>query len=133
MLPWKLRKCQILPVNQNLSSVYFSYAKFQLVSCDPSLAIIWQMTYTHKLPKLCSATLTALGISSLSYLARHTLRRGAAVHRLILPGAGKKKPFIKMILGVESTTDMSRNDLSAFSTGVVLLGKIFPRRLCLAR
>ena len=57
MLPWKLRKCQILPVNQNLSSVYFSYAKFQLVSCDPSLAIIWQMTYTHKLPKLCSATL----------------------------------------------------------------------------
>ena len=58
MLPWKLRKCQILPVNQNLSSVYFSYAKFQLVSCDPSLAIIWQMTYTHKLPKLCSATLS---------------------------------------------------------------------------
>ena len=57
MLPWKVRKCQILPVNQNLSSVYFSYAKFQLVSCDPSLAIIWQMTYTHKLPKLCSATL----------------------------------------------------------------------------
>ena len=59
MLPWKLRKCQILPVNQNLSSVYFSYAKFQLVSCDPSLAIIWQMTYTHKLPKLCSATLSS--------------------------------------------------------------------------
>ena len=58
MLPWKLRKCQILPVNQNLSSVYFSYAKFQLVSCDPSLAIIWQTTYTHKLPKLCSATLS---------------------------------------------------------------------------
>ena len=58
MLPWKLRKCQILPVNQNLSSVYFSCAKFQLVSCDPSLAIIWQMTYTHKLPKLCSATLS---------------------------------------------------------------------------
>ena len=26
------------------------------------------------------------------------------------------KPFIKMTLGVESTTDMSRNDLSAFST-----------------
>ena len=60
MLPWKLRKCQILPVNQNLSSVYFSYAKFQLVSWDPSLAIIWQITYTHKLPKLCSATLSCL-------------------------------------------------------------------------
>ena len=58
MLPWKLRKCQILPVNQNLSSVYFSLAKFQLVSCNPSLAMIWQMTYTHKLPKLCSATLS---------------------------------------------------------------------------
>ena len=57
MLPWKLRKRQILPVNQNLSSVYFSLAKFQLVSCNLSLAIIWQMTYTQKLPKLCSATL----------------------------------------------------------------------------
>ena len=60
MLPWKLRKRQILPVNQNLSSVYFSLAKFQLVSCNPSLAMIWQMTYTHKLPKLCSATLNML-------------------------------------------------------------------------
>ena len=60
MLPWKLRKCQILPVSQNLSSVYFSLAKFQLVSCNPSLAMIWQMTYTHKLPKLCPATLISL-------------------------------------------------------------------------
>ena len=58
MLPWKLQKCQILPVNQNLSLVYFSLAKFQLVSCNPSLTIIWQMTYTHKLLKLCAATLT---------------------------------------------------------------------------
>ena len=57
MLPWKLRKRQILPVSQNLSSVYFSLAKFQLVSCNLSLAMIWQITYTHKLPKLCSATL----------------------------------------------------------------------------
>ena len=57
MLPWKLRKRQILLVNQNLSSVYFSPAKFQLVSCNLPLAMIWQMTYAHKLPKLCSATL----------------------------------------------------------------------------
>ena len=57
MLPWKLRKRQILLVSQNLSSLYFSLAKFQLVSCNLSLAIIWQMTYTQKLPKLCSATL----------------------------------------------------------------------------
>ena len=57
MLPWKLRKRHILPVNQNLSSVYFSPAKFQLVSYNLSLATIWQMRYTHKLPKLCSATL----------------------------------------------------------------------------
>ena len=57
MLPWKLRKRHILLVNQNLSSVYFSLAKFQLVSCNLSLAVIWQMTYTHKLPKQCSATL----------------------------------------------------------------------------
>ena len=58
MLPWKLRKRQILPVNPNISSVYFSLAKFQLVSWNLSLAMIWQMTYTHKLPKLCSATLS---------------------------------------------------------------------------
>ena len=44
-------------VNQNLLSVYFSLAKFQLVSCNLSLALIWQMTHTHKLPKLWSATL----------------------------------------------------------------------------
>ena len=56
MLPWKLRKLEILPVNQNRSSVYFSLARFQLVSCNLSLAMIWQMTYTHKMPKLCSAT-----------------------------------------------------------------------------
>ena len=57
MLPWKLRKRQFLPVNQNLSSVHFSLAKFQLVSSNLSLAMIWQMTDNHKLPKLCSATL----------------------------------------------------------------------------
>ena len=64
MLPWKLRKRQILPVSQNRSSVYFSLAKFQLVSSNLSLAIMWQMTYTQKLPKLCSATLKhfALGV-----------------------------------------------------------------------
>ena len=60
MLPWKLRKCQILPVNQNRLSVYFSLAKFQLVSCNLSLDMIWQMTYTQKQPKLCSATLMML-------------------------------------------------------------------------
>ena len=58
MLPWKLRKHQVLPVTQNLSSVYFSLTKLQLVSCNLSLAMISQITYTHKLPKLCSGTLT---------------------------------------------------------------------------
>ena len=57
MLPRKLRKRQILSVNQNLSTVYFSLAKFQPVSWNLYLATIWQMTYTHKLPKLCKATL----------------------------------------------------------------------------
>ena len=57
MLPWKLRKRQILPDIQNFSSVYFSLARFQLVSCNLSLAMIWQMTYIHKLPRPCSATL----------------------------------------------------------------------------
>ena len=36
----------------NLSSVYFSLVKFQLVSCNLPCVMIWQMTYTHKLPKL---------------------------------------------------------------------------------
>ena len=58
MLPWKLRKRHILPASQNLLSVYFSLAKFQLVSCNLSLAMIWQRTLTHELPKLCSATLS---------------------------------------------------------------------------
>ena len=58
MLPWKLRKRQILPVNQNLSSVYFSFDKFQLVSCNLSLAMIQQIPYPHKLQKMCSATLS---------------------------------------------------------------------------
>ena len=60
MLPWKLGKRHILHVNQNLSLVYFLLAKFQLVSCNLSLALIWQMTYTHKLPKLCSVALKGL-------------------------------------------------------------------------
>ena len=63
MLPWKLLKRQILPVNQNFSSVYFSLAKFQLVSCNLPLAMIWQMTHTHKLPKLCSDTLNELKLN----------------------------------------------------------------------
>ena len=51
MLPWKLRKRQILPVNQNFSSVYFSLAKFQLVSCNLPLAMTWQMTYNSQTAK----------------------------------------------------------------------------------
>ena len=33
MLPWKLRKRHILPVNQNLLSVYYSLAMLQPFSC----------------------------------------------------------------------------------------------------
>ena len=46
--------------HSNRSSVYCSLAKFQLVGCNLSLAMIWQMIYTHKLPKLCSATLKGM-------------------------------------------------------------------------
>ena len=49
-----------------ISVLYFSLAKFQLVSCNLSLATIWQMTYTHKLPKLCAATLNIFTCSSQS-------------------------------------------------------------------
>ena len=90
MLPWKLRKRRILPVSQNLSPLYFSLAKFQLVSCNLSLAIIWQMTYTQKLPKLCSATL----IESLSITGQKfskwqrpfTKRKLAALISSVVPG-----------------------------------------------
>ena len=50
-------KTSIFTFNQNLSSVHFSLAKFQFVSSNLSLAMILQMTYNQKLPKLCSATL----------------------------------------------------------------------------
>ena len=40
-------KRHILLVNQNLLSVYFSLAKFQLVSRNLSLTMIWQMIYTR--------------------------------------------------------------------------------------
>ena len=33
--------------HSNRSSVYCSLAKFQLVGCSLSLAMIWQMIYTH--------------------------------------------------------------------------------------
>ena len=34
-------------------SIFFT-CQVQLMSCNLSLAMIWQITYTHKLPKLCS-------------------------------------------------------------------------------
>ena len=40
-------KRHILLANQNLLSVYFSLAKFQLVSRNLSLTMIWQMIYTR--------------------------------------------------------------------------------------
>ena len=49
-----------------ISVLYFSLAKFQLVRCNLSLATIWQMTYTHKLPKLCAATSNIFTCSSQS-------------------------------------------------------------------
>ena len=74
MLPWKLRKRQILPANQNLFSVYFPLAKFQPVSCNLFLAMIWQMTYTHNLPKLCSATLIIFYFNPLTAVSAKTSR-----------------------------------------------------------
>ena len=100
MLPWKLRKCQMLPVSQNLSSVYFSYAKFQLVSCDPSLAIIWQVTYTHKLPKLCSATLSCIAVFLLFKIWKKPTKnclifQSALTFYVLIQQAAKIKPSLK--------------------------------------
>ena len=88
MLPWKLQKGQVLPVSQNFSSVYFSLAKFQLVSCNLSLTMIWQMTYTHKLPKLCSATSTGVTFSeNRFYVISHgcDFENGASIWQKWLP------------------------------------------------
>ena len=71
MLQWEVRKRQILLDNQNLSSVYsVLLSKFQLLSCNLSLVLandIYQEpiipAYTHKLPKLCSVTLTVICLS----------------------------------------------------------------------
>ena len=68
MLSWKL--------NQNLSSVYFLLAKFQLVSCNLSLPMIWQMTYTHKLPKLCLATLKCPYLQGLTVVSLFNILYG---------------------------------------------------------
>ena len=77
MLRWKLRKRQILPVNQNLSSKHFLLAKFQLVRCKLSLAMIWQMTY-HKILKI---SLGALYFSKI--LFEGLIFRGAYLWREI--------------------------------------------------
>ena len=81
------------------------------------------------MPSLCTATPLLKLIGNLSDFFEE---RGGCT-QANFARSWQKKPFIKMILGVESTTDMSRNDLSAFSTSVVLLVKIIPLRLCLAR
>ena len=57
----------MLPVNQNPLSVYFSLANFQLMSCNLALAMIWQMTYTYKLPKPYSFTCTLNRIFCIIY------------------------------------------------------------------
>ena len=75
MLRWKQRKRQILPVNQNLSSKHFLLAKFQLVSCKLSLAIIWQMTYRK-----------ILKISPGAYIFQRPFLRGLFSEGLIYGG-----------------------------------------------
>ena len=76
MLPWKLRKRHVLTVNQNLSSLYFSFAKFQFVSCNLSFVMIWQMTYTQKLPKLCSATFLGAYTTTTPMATKTSLKKG---------------------------------------------------------
>ena len=82
MLPWKLRKRHILPASQNLLSVYFSLAKFQLVSCNLSLPMIWQRTYTHKTAKTVFSHLNACrkcSCSVMKKIANKVLQRTLAI------------------------------------------------------
>ena len=74
MLPWKLRKRQILPVHQNLSLVYISLAKLQLVSFNLSLAMIWQMKYTHQTAKTVFSHLTSACVATKTNVIRGSSR-----------------------------------------------------------
>ena len=85
MLPWKLRKRQNLPVIKNLSSVYFSLTKFEFVSCNLSLPMIWQMTYTHKLPKLCLATLKCPYLQGLTEVSLFYISYGYLIRFSLYP------------------------------------------------
>ena len=114
MLPWKLRKRHILPASQNLLSVYFSLAKFQLVSCNLSLSMIWQRTYTHELPKLCSATLKDKGAFGGGSRGPRPL--------LFVP---EKFFFCKRVL--DGTSSFVLNYLNIFS----LINIVNKRRICI--
>ena len=98
MLPWKLRKRHILPASQSLLSVYFSLAKFQLESCNLFLAMIWQRTYTHELPKLCSVTLKQLTVTQKDLKAIQADEQQKIETDSIVPyGERKKKQQSKTI------------------------------------
>ena len=100
MLPWKLQNRQILPVNKNLSSVYFPLAKFQLVSRNPFLTwfgewhiltncqtvfshLKWQMSsFTYQRPT-CKGhdTIQQQRLKLYPTLQKHTHHQSIAVNR----------------------------------------------------
>ena len=125
MLPWKLRKRHILPASQNLLSVYFSLAKFQLVSCNLSLAMIWQRTYTHELPKLCSATLTVFLFTTFlsSHRHSHLLRISAKNHER--DSSGSLSSYLTMSFGPRNLLKESRE-----SQCLVFENIVVKTRLC---
>ena len=138
MLPWKLRRRQILPVSHNLLSVYFSPAKFQLVSCNLSLAMIWQMTYTHKLPKLCSATLTGLRLAKKSRATFATNQERAQSHSFRIERVSSAWRRLTVPLVNHSRLDSQtfeyrvsslENKVSSFETKVLVGGLLDGRGL----
>ena len=76
--------------------ITLSLAKFQLVSSNLFLAMVWQMTYNHKLPKLCLATLKSESwndsktvSSELKTTLRPCTEKGEAYHLILIMLRGK--------------------------------------------
>ena len=107
MLTWKRRQRQISPVNQILSSVYFSLAKFQLVTCNLSFAMIRQNNEIYlQTAKTMSATL----IWTPNYYGQFTL------------SLGKESPFISLKFNPLNTDSLLIRTLSMAPLVSVFIG-----------
>ena len=80
--------------SKSLISIFFTC---QISACELqqnlSLAIIWQLTCTHKLPKLCSATLNWSSEMSLAFKCPLSLRNNWRTRKMLLRDFVYKNSF----------------------------------------